>query len=82
MRKILDILGLAPLLVATGPGSEIRKPLAVVVVGGVFTSTALTLVLLPIFYEWVQSRAERGVATNGVPAKKPNAAKSETPKTG
>ncbi|MGH0033906.1 MAG: efflux RND transporter permease subunit [Myxococcota bacterium] len=43
-------LGLAPLLVATGPGAELQRPLAIVVVGGLVTSTALTLVLLPLLY--------------------------------
>ncbi len=43
-------LGLVPLLFATGPGSEIQRPLAVVVIGGLVTSTTLTLLLLPILY--------------------------------
>jgi len=43
-------VGLAPLLFATGPGSEIQKPLAIVVIGGLVTSTLLTLVILPILY--------------------------------
>jgi cobalt-zinc-cadmium resistance protein CzcA len=38
-------------LFATGPGSEIQKPLAIVVIGGLVTATLLTLVLLPILYE-------------------------------
>lgn len=42
--------GLVPLLLATGPGSEIQKPLAIVVIGGLISSTALTLFLLPIVY--------------------------------
>jgi cobalt-zinc-cadmium resistance protein CzcA len=42
--------GLAPLLFATGPGSEIQRPLAIVVIGGLVSSTLLTLVLLPILY--------------------------------
>jgi cobalt-zinc-cadmium resistance protein CzcA len=54
MTAILTVLGLVPLLLATGPGSEIQKPLALVVVGGVVTSTALTLVLLPVFYVWTE----------------------------
>lgn len=54
MTAILTVAGLIPLLLATGPGSEIQKPLAVVVVGGVFSSTALTLVLLPMLYVWVE----------------------------
>jgi len=43
-------LGLLPLLAATGPGSELQRPLAVVVIGGLLSSTALTLVLLPMLY--------------------------------
>lgn len=42
--------GLVPLLIATGPGSEIQKPLAIVVVGGLISSTLLTLFLLPVIY--------------------------------
>jgi len=61
MTAILTVLGLVPLLLATGPGSEIQKPLAVVVVGGVFTSTALTLIMLPVFYVWVEEKMKRDV---------------------
>lgn len=43
--------GLVPLLFATGPGSEIQKPLAIVVIGGLFTSTLLTLLLLPLLFQ-------------------------------
>jgi len=50
MTASITALGLIPLLLATGPGSEIQKPLAIVVVGGLITSTALTLILLPILY--------------------------------
>lgn len=50
MTASITAVGLVPLLFATGPGSEIQRPLAVVVVGGLVTSTALTLVLLPILY--------------------------------
>jgi cobalt-zinc-cadmium resistance protein CzcA len=50
-------LGLIPLLFATGPGSEIQKPLAAVVVGGLISSTLLTLYVLPTLYKVVESRA-------------------------
>ncbi len=50
MTASIAAFGLIPLLFATGPGSEIQKPLAIVVIGGLVSSTALTLVLLPIFY--------------------------------
>ncbi len=43
-------LGLVPLLLATGPGSEIQKPLAIVVIGGLLSATLLTLILLPILF--------------------------------
>jgi cobalt-zinc-cadmium resistance protein CzcA len=51
MTASITAFGLVPLLFATGPGSEIQKPLAIVVIGGLITSTLLTLVLLPILYE-------------------------------
>ncbi|MDD5051379.1 MAG: CusA/CzcA family heavy metal efflux RND transporter [Sulfuricurvum sp.] len=55
MTASIAALGLVPLLFATGPGSEIQKPLAIVVIGGLITSTLLTLILLPIFYRWLES---------------------------
>jgi cobalt-zinc-cadmium resistance protein CzcA len=51
MTATIAAFGLVPLLFATGPGSEIQKPLAIVVIGGLITSTLLTLILLPILYE-------------------------------
>ena len=50
-------LGLIPLLFATGPGSEIQKPLAAVVIGGLISSTALTLFILPTLYNVFERRA-------------------------
>lgn len=50
MTATIAALGLIPLLFAQGPGSEIQKPLAVVVVGGLVTSTLLTLLVLPVLY--------------------------------
>jgi cobalt-zinc-cadmium resistance protein CzcA len=50
MTASATALGLVPLLFATGPGSELQRPLAIVVVGGLVSSTALTLLLLPILY--------------------------------
>jgi len=52
MTALVAILGLTPLLFASGPGSEVQRPLAVVVVGGLFTATLLTLVVLPVLYQW------------------------------
>lgn len=50
LTACLTALGLLPLMFATGPGSEIQRPLAIVVIGGLIGSTALTLVLLPVLY--------------------------------
>ncbi len=50
MTASIAAFGLVPLLFATGPGSEVQRPLAIVVIGGLVTSTALTLILLPILY--------------------------------
>jgi cobalt-zinc-cadmium resistance protein CzcA len=50
MTASITALGLIPLLLATGPGSEVQRPLAIVVIGGLFSATLLTLVLLPILY--------------------------------
>jgi cobalt-zinc-cadmium resistance protein CzcA len=50
MTASIAAFGLVPLLSASGPGSEIQKPLAIVVIGGLVTSTALTLLLLPILF--------------------------------
>lgn len=60
MTASIAAFGLVPLLFATGPGSEIQQPLAIVVIGGLVSATLLTLVLLPILYEkFGESRAER-----------------------
>ncbi len=60
MTASIAAFGLVPLLFATGPGSEIQKPLAIVVIGGLVSATLLTLILLPILYErFGESRAER-----------------------
>lgn len=58
MTALIASLGLMPLLFATGPGSELQRPLAVVVIGGLFTSTVLTLILLPTLYAWLEGRSE------------------------
>ena len=52
MTATVALLGLVPFLFATGPGSEVQKPLAVVVIGGLISSTLLTLVVLPALYRW------------------------------
>lgn len=63
MTALIASFGLVPMLLATGPGSELQRPLAVVVIGGLFTSTLLTLVLLPTLYAWLEGRAEQKLQT-------------------
>ncbi len=58
MTAMISMFGLAPLLIATGPGSELQRPLAIVVIGGLLTSTLLTLILLPTLYAWMESSRE------------------------
>ncbi|AFN73820.1 heavy metal efflux pump, CzcA family [Melioribacter roseus P3M-2] len=54
MTALTTMLGLLPLLISTGTGSEVQRPLATVVIGGLFTSTILTLIVLPALYKWFQ----------------------------
>jgi cobalt-zinc-cadmium resistance protein CzcA len=50
MTALITVASLTPMLFASGPGSEVQRPLAVVVIGGLLTSTTLTLVVLPALY--------------------------------
>ncbi|NKE73520.1 efflux RND transporter permease subunit [Candidatus Manganitrophus noduliformans] len=59
MTASVAILGLIPMLFATGPGSEIQKPLATVVIGGLISSTLLTLLVLPTLYDWLEGHHGR-----------------------
>ncbi|MFZ5535885.1 MAG: efflux RND transporter permease subunit [Pseudomonadota bacterium] len=56
MTATVAMLGLIPFLFASGPGSEVQKPLAIVVIGGLITSTLLTLVVLPTLYRFFEER--------------------------
>lgn len=53
MTALTSALGLIPILLSSGVGSEIQQPLAVVIIGGLFSSTALTLLVLPTVYHWI-----------------------------
>lgn len=57
-------LGFVPMALSTSPGSEVQRPLATVVIGGLLTSTFLTLVVLPVFYAWLAKPPPRGVASS------------------
>ena len=56
MTAVVAMMALIPLLLATGPGSEIQRPLATVVIGGLFSSTVLILVVMPVLYQWMEQR--------------------------
>jgi cobalt-zinc-cadmium resistance protein CzcA len=56
MTASITVFSLIPMIMATGPGSEVQKPLAMVVVGGLLTSTLATLLVLPTMYGWFESK--------------------------
>jgi cobalt-zinc-cadmium resistance protein CzcA len=60
MTALTSFIGHLPMLYATGSGADIQKPLAVVVMGGLVTSTALTLLVLPAIYAWKERRPATG----------------------
>jgi cobalt-zinc-cadmium resistance protein CzcA len=60
MTALVALLGLVPLAFANGIGSEVQRPLAIVVIGGLVTSTFLTLILLPVLYRWMEGQSAEG----------------------
>jgi cobalt-zinc-cadmium resistance protein CzcA len=64
MTALVASLGFVPMAIATGAGAEVQRPLATVVIGGILSSTALTLVVLPVLYALV----ERARGTSGEPS--------------
>jgi cobalt-zinc-cadmium resistance protein CzcA len=67
MTALVALLGLMPLAFAHGIGSEVQRPLAVVVIGGLVSSTLLTLIVLPVLYRWLD-RSDKRVASASQPA--------------
>jgi cobalt-zinc-cadmium resistance protein CzcA len=69
MTALVASFGFVPMAVASGAGAEVQRPLATVVIGGIVTSTFLTLVLLPVLYEWMERNrpALAGAATETKP---------------
>lgn len=59
MTALVASLGFIPMAFNTGPGSEVQRPLATVVIGGLITSTFLTLLVLPIIYYWMENRGKK-----------------------
>jgi cobalt-zinc-cadmium resistance protein CzcA len=71
MTALCAMLGLIPLLFSSGTGSEVQKPLATVVVGGLFTSTALTLLVIPAIYKWFAIQVEPEARTEDEKGQRP-----------
>ncbi len=61
MTAFVASLGFVPMAIATGAGGEVQRPLATVVIGGIMTSTFLTLVLLPVLYEWLEQKKSKEI---------------------
>ncbi|PAW78030.1 MAG: CusA/CzcA family heavy metal efflux RND transporter [Verrucomicrobia bacterium Tous-C9LFEB] len=59
MTALVASLGFLPMAFGSGAGAEVQRPLATVVIGGILSSTFLTLVILPVLYEWMESRVTR-----------------------
>jgi cobalt-zinc-cadmium resistance protein CzcA len=62
MAAIVPALGFVPMAVNTTTGAEVQRPLATVVIGGLVTSTILTLTVLPALYHWLASRSKGSVS--------------------
>lgn len=63
MTALVASLGFLPMALSTSDGAEVQRPLATVVIGGLMTSTALTLFILPTVYEWVEARQSKAKVT-------------------
>ena len=68
MTASITVFSLIPMMFATGPGSEVQRPLAVVVVGGLFTSTLSTLLVLPALYRWFDGSGKNAGVHRRAPA--------------
>jgi len=62
MTALVASLGFIPMAISHGAGAEVQRPLATVVIGGLVTSTMLTLLVLPTLYKWIEERRERRAA--------------------
>jgi cobalt-zinc-cadmium resistance protein CzcA len=61
MTALVASLGFVPMALSHGAGAEVQRPLATVVIGGIVTSTFLTLIVLPILYDWIETRWRREI---------------------
>jgi cobalt-zinc-cadmium resistance protein CzcA len=63
MTALVAMLGFIPMALSHGTGAEVQRPLATVVIGGLVTSTLLTLFILPVVYQWIEARRETTTGT-------------------
>jgi cobalt-zinc-cadmium resistance protein CzcA len=62
MTALVASLGFVPMAIATGTGAEVQRPLATVVIGGILSSTFLTLIVLPVLYAWFERKPKLSTA--------------------
>jgi cobalt-zinc-cadmium resistance protein CzcA len=67
MTALVASLGFVPMALATGTGAEVQRPLATVVIGGLISATALTLLVLPVLYRWFEPERETKEVTRHEP---------------
>ena len=59
MTALVASLGFVPMAIATGAGAEVQRPIATVVIGGILTSTFLTLLVVPVLYDWIERNTKK-----------------------
>ena len=64
MTALVASLGFVPMALSTTAGAEVQRPLATVVIGGLVTSTLLTLLVLPAIYTWIESKVKNEPAAS------------------
>jgi cobalt-zinc-cadmium resistance protein CzcA len=79
MTALVASLGFIPMAIASGAGAEVQKPLATVVIGGLVTSTLLTLLVLPVIYTWFMVRLDLKKLGTLAPPPQPPPIASEPP---
>lgn len=62
MTALVASLGFVPMAIATGAGAEVQRPIATVVIGGILTSTFLTLLVVPVLYDWIERKTKPATA--------------------
>ncbi len=63
LTALTDMLGFLPMALSTSSGAEVQQPLATVVIGGLLTSTLLTLFVIPVLYRWIENQEQRKLRT-------------------